>query len=187
MTWARRTRTVAAPSPPVRRTPLTALALVAGTTGCGDPYATQTHEPAPPPGEQPAKAIAPPRQQGVPEPTPERAARRAAELAGNWTGSTIEQRYTELARRTTGAARDQAEQTAAAARTDPQLTAGGARSSAIVHAITTRGTGPRRRLLVVTHETLVTDGMRSVRWRVTLAEASLSGDGWVITRWELQP
>jgi hypothetical protein len=163
--------------------PLTALALVAGTTGCGDPYATQTPEPVPPPGEQPAKAIAPPREHGVPEPTPE----RAAELAGNWTGETIEQRYAELARRTTGAARDQAKQTAAAARSDRQLAAPGSRSIAIVHAITTRGTGARRRLLVVTHETLVTNGVRSVRWRVTLAEARRSGDGWVIARWEPQP
>jgi hypothetical protein len=171
----------------VRRAPLTALALVAGTTGCGDPYATPSPEPAPPPGAQPAKAVAPPQQRGLPEPTPESAARRAAELAGNWTGETIEQRYSELARRTTGVARAQAEQTAAAARTDRQLAAPGARSIAIVHAITTRGTGARRRLLVVTHETLVTDGVRSVRWRVTVAEARRSAGGWVIARWEPQP
>jgi hypothetical protein len=38
-------------------------------------------------------------------PTPEAAARRAAELAGNWTGETVADRYAHLARHTIGEAR----------------------------------------------------------------------------------
>jgi hypothetical protein len=38
-------------------------------------------------------------------PTPEAAARRATELAGNWTGETVNDRYAHLARHTIGEAR----------------------------------------------------------------------------------
>ena len=170
------------------RRAITTTAIAATLAGCADPY-TQT-DPRPVQGEQPAKTTQP-AQDRVPRSaaarTPEAAARRAAELAGNWTGETISQRYTELGRMTIGEARDSAQQVAAQASTDQQLSAPGARSIAIVHAIATRGTGRRRRLIVVTHETVTADATRTARWRVTIAEAQRRRNGWVISRWEPQP
>ena len=164
---------------------LPALLAAAAVTGCADPYA---NEPKPAvAGEQPASKIERPRDQGEPARTPEAAARRAAELAGNWTGETVRDRYTALARATVDDARRNAEQVAAQAGTDPQLSAPGARSVAIVHAVAIRGVGPRRRAIVVTHETLTADGLTDARWRVTVAVVRRQGDGWVVAKWEPQP
>ena len=162
-----------------------ALLAAAAVTGCADPYATE-HKPAVA-GEQPAKRIERPRDRGEAARTPEAAARRAAELAGNWNGETVRDRYTTLAKATVDNARRQAEQVAAQAGTDPQLSAPGARSVAIVHAVAIRGTGPRRRAIVVTHETLTADGLTEARWRVTVAVVRRQGDGWVVAKWEPQP
>ena len=168
------------------------LAVIAAiaVSGCADPYANDSArkgEPPPPPGEQPSTPVDEAPERGIPSATPEDAARRAAELAGNWTAETIASRYAELARRTTGAARDDARQAAARARTDPELNAPGAKSIAIVHGAIARGTGVRRRVLVITHETLIADGLNDARWRVTVAEAKRQGHGWIISRWEPQP
>jgi hypothetical protein len=46
---------------------------------------------------------------------------------------------------------------------------------------------PSTPLLVVTHETVVADGMSATRYRVTVAEARRASDGWRISRWEPQP
>ena len=120
-------------------------------------------------------------------PTPEVAVRRAVDLTANWTAETIARNHERFAAATIGAARRDAERVAAQAPTDRQLTTPGAKSIAILHAVVPRGGGPHRRLLVVTHETLVADGLRQARFRVTLAEAQQVGKGWVLTRWEPQP
>lgn len=168
--------------------PLAVLALVAAS--CGDPYSTR-QEPQPSQGEQPAPSL-PMRQERVPAaalaPTPEDAARRAADLTINWTGETAARNYARLARITIGAARRSAHESATRLPTDAQLSAPGARSTGVVEAIATRSATARRRdLVVVTHETLSTDGLREARWRVTLAAAERHGRGWVISRWDPQP
>jgi hypothetical protein len=171
-----------------RARPVAVLALA--VAGCGDPYA-DSQKPAPPPGEQPASRLPDPTDRVAVQalaPTPEGAARRAAELATNWTGETAARNYAKLARVTVGAARRSARESAARLPTDSQLSAPGARSSGTVEAIATHSTGARRRqLVVVTRETLVADGVRDERWRVTLATAERRRGGWVIARWEPQP
>lgn len=167
---------------------LAALAAIAAA-GCADPYATDPKEAPPkrPAGEEFSKPVKQAPDRAIASATPEAAARRAAELAGNWTSATIAARHHEFARNSVGAARDQAQKIAASAVTDPALSKPGAKSIAIVHAATATGTGPRRRVIVVTHETLVADGLRHARWRVTITEAVRHGDGWTISRWEPQP
>jgi hypothetical protein len=113
--------------------------------------------------------------------------RRAVELTANWTEREVARQHEVFAAATTGAARRDAQRVAAQAATDPQLTAGRSRSVAVLHAVVPRGGGPQRRLLVVTHETLITDELRQARFRVTLAEAQHVGEGWVLSRWEPQP
>lgn len=170
------------------RTIATATAIAATLAGCGaDPYTQQSETPPQPPaGEAPSRPI----EQPTYEPdaghtTPEAAGRTAAELAGNWTTETIRDRYTQLANRTTGQARAEAERVAAQATTDPDLA--DAKSISIVHAVTATGTGDRRRLIIVTHETLTGPDLRSARWRVTLAEATRTPRGWVLADWAPQP
>ena len=156
--------------------------------GCADPYAQTPPVPTTPPGELPAPPI--PRPVREPErlaPSPEAAVRRAVELTGNWTGATIARQHERFAAETTGQARRDAERTAAQATTDPQLTGPGAKAVAILHAVVSRGSGPQRRLLVVTHETLRADGLTEARFRVYLAEAERHAGGWVLARWEPQP
>lgn len=174
----------------MNRTLIAASAVAATLAGCAtDPYA-EDPKPLPPAGEEPSKPVEQPRDR-IPataySPTPEAAGRRAAELAGNWTRETVVDRYTELARHTIGQARDAAQQVAAQADTDPQLTAPGARSIAIVHAVTAYGRGRKRRLIIVTHETVTADPIRDSRWRVTVAEAERREVGWAVSRWEPQP
>ena len=163
------------------------LSLLAA--GCADPYSQPPaqavgpvagEQPAPPipaPAERPAKLAA----------TPEIAVRRAVELTGNWTAETIAQQHERFAAATTGQARRDAQRAAAQAITDPQLATGQVRSITVLHAVVPRGDGPHRRLLVVTHETLIGDGLREARFRVVLAEAQQVGEGWTLSRWELQP
>ena len=171
---------------------VTVSALAVTLAGCGDPYADEPRpaQAPPPPGEEPSRPV--PRSadrvsRDAYSPTPEAAARSAAELAGNWTGETIADRYAQLARRSVGSARDAAQRVAAQAGTDPQLTAPGARSIAIVHAVTTHGRGRSRRLVIVTHETVTAEPVRQARWRVTLATAERRVGGWIVSRWEPQP
>src|SRR3712207_94724 len=86
-------------------------------TGCADPYAK------PPAAQVPTVAgeesAAPVRQSAERSAdaaaTPEAAARRAVELAGNWTAETISARYERLARLSIGTARREAQQAAAQA------------------------------------------------------------------------
>ena len=173
------------------RRPTTAAALVAALAlaGCGDPYADPERANQPPPGEQPAPPL--PKQADGVAPrhlaaTPEEAARRAAELTTNWTGETAAARHAQFARITVGAARRDARESAARLPTDPQL--GETRSQGAVEAVATRETTKaRRELVVVTHETLIGDGLNERRWRVTLATAEHRPGGWVLSRWEPQP
>ena len=174
-----------------RLLPLTVvLATAAAATGCGDPYA-DPRQPRPPQGEQPAQPVARPRQQVPSEAlarTAEEAARRAAELTTNWTGETAARRYAQFARVSVGEARRSARESAARLPTDSQLAAPGARSSGTVEVIAPRSIGARRReLVVVTRETLVADGLRDERWRVTLATVKRWPGGWVLSRWQPQP
>jgi hypothetical protein len=157
--------------------------------GCADPYAEVPEKPAAPiHGELPAPQV--PQNEPVsttPAPSPEAAVRRAVELTANWTAETIARQHERFAAASTGAARRDAQRIAAQATTDPQLRAPGAKSIAILHAVVPRGGGAHRRLLVITHETVVGDGLRQARFRVTLAEAQQVGEGWVLSRWEPQP
>lgn len=61
------------------------------------------------------------------------------------------------------------------------------RSIAIVHAVTAHGSGRKRRLIIVTHETVTADPARAARWRVIVAETEHREGGWVVSRWEPQP
>ena len=168
---------------------VTLLALA--IAGCGaDPYAEPEQQPQPPPGEQPSSPLPQQTDRVAREhlaPSPEEVARRAAELTTNWTGETAARRYAELARMSVGAARRDARASAARLPTDPQLA--DARSTGTVEAIASAS--PRddrqRRLIVVTRETVVADGLREARWRVTLATAERRAGGWVLSRWEPQP
>ncbi|HEX8086576.1 MAG TPA: hypothetical protein VF529_19975 [Solirubrobacteraceae bacterium] len=171
-----------------------ALLLVAAlAAGCGDPYAQQQQpDRQPPPGEEPAHPLPKPRDRVRPEdlaPTPEDAARRAAELTTNWTGENAARTYAQLARISVGAARREALDTAARLPTDPQLSADGTRSTGTVEAITARPAvdRERRELIVVTRESLTADGLQEHRWRVTLATARRRDGGWALSRWEPQP
>lgn len=156
------------------------LALLA--TGCGaDPY-TSAPVPRTVAGELPAPPVHEPRARSTSAPTPEAAARRAAELTTNWTGTTAAGNYRRLARLTTGHARRDAEAAAARLPTDPQLDSTQSEGSVKAIARTTRTD-----LIVVTRETLTGDGLRQTRWRVTLARAERHGDGWLLSRWEPQP
>ncbi len=168
------------------RAVLVTLPLHTAAAGCADPYTEP--RPATPPsvaGELPAERV-------PPEPVPttklapgaEAAVRKAVELTGTWTADTIARQHERFAAASTGAARRDAQRTAAQATTDPHLSAPGARSSAVLQAAIPRAGG---RFLVVTHETLVADGLREARYRVTLAEAQKVRDGWVLRRWERQP
>lgn len=162
--------------------------IVAG--GCGDPYAEQ-RQPTAPPGERPAGPL-PQRVEQVPRrapgSTPEHAARRAAELTMNWTGETAARNYAELARITVGSARATARESAARLPSDPQLSAPGAQSTGTVEAIVVRSAALRTRdLIVVTRESLISDGLRQNRWRITLATAERRTGGWVVSRWQPQP
>lgn len=157
--------------------------------GCADPYAEVPERPAAPiQGELPAPQV--PQNEPVPATlarSPEAAVRRAVELTGNWTAATIAGQHQRFAAASTGAARRDAQRIAAQATTDPQLRAPGTKSIAILHAVVPRGGGAHRRLLLVTHETLIADGVRHARFRVTLAAAQQVGEGWVLSRWEPQP
>jgi hypothetical protein len=168
---------------------VTALALA----GCADPYDEPAREAQPtlPPGEEPAPPL-PQRADDVAAQhlaaTPAEAARRAAELTSNWTAETVARRYAELARMTVGPARRDARESAARLPTDNRLGASETRSTGTVEAVTTRAASARRhQLIVVTHETLVGDGLRDERWRVTLATVERRSGGWVLSRWEPQP
>ena len=164
----------------------TCLAL----TGCADPYAEPPSAPSPPPGEEAAPPLRRPPDRlplDAGAATPEAAVRRAVELTGNWTAQSIARNHERFAALSTGQARRDAQRTAVQATTDPALGAPGARSVAVLHAVVARGSGPHRRLLVVTHETLVADGVRQARFRVTIAEAQQVGEGWALARWEPQP
>jgi hypothetical protein len=164
-------------------------ALVMATAACGDPYARPKQPP--PHGEQPESRPGKPRDRVSRRQvarTPEGAALRAAALTTNWTGETVARNYEQLARISIGAARRSALDALARLSTDPQMTAPGARSTGTVEAITTRRAAPReRQLLVVTHETVVADGLRDDRWRVTLAAVHRRFDGWAIVSWDPQP
>ena len=177
----------------MRRVAAGLCALALALSGCADPYGGPEHKrpPSPPPGEQPAPRL-PRRAEHVDQrdlaSTPEEAARRAAELTTNWTGRTVASRYAELARTSIGAARRDARQSAARLPTDGQLTSARTRSSGTVEAVAARSRGTREReFVVVTHEIVISDGLRDDRWRVTLATAELRIRGWVISRWEPQP
>jgi len=119
--------------------------------------------------------------------SPHAAARRAADLVGNWTAKTVAARYAALAAFSVDQARDTALRAAAQLPTDPQLTAPGATGSSTVEAIIARGKGPRRELLIVTRDRIQADGHHQTRWRLTLAEATRLPAGWALSRWEPQP
>lgn len=179
----------------MNRRPLhVAVAGIATTlmlAGCTDPYATAPERRRqPPPGELAAPSVrATPhriKSRQVAD-SPHAAARRAAELVGNWTGETVAARYAQLAAFSIGQARAAAQSAAAQLPTDAQLTAPGARGSTTVEAVIARGSGPTRTLLVVTRDRVEADGHHQTRWRITIAETrSLSG-GWALSRWEPQP
>lgn len=169
------------------------LTATLALAGCGDPYSQpdQRRDSQPPPGEQPAPAVPKPSERVDADAlarTPEQAARRAAKLTTNWTGENAASKYAQLARITVGAARRDARDTAARLPTDPQLSAPGARSTGTVESIESRASERgRRELVVVTRETVIADGLREKRWRVTLVTAQRVDAGWVLSRWEPQP
>jgi hypothetical protein len=108
-------------------------------------------------------------------------------LAGSWTASSVADNYARLAELSVGEARQDARRSAAQLPTDRQLTAPGSRSATTVEAVTTRGVGAYRRLIIVTRERLTADGRRTVRWRVTLARAVRTSTGWALDEWQPQP
>lgn len=171
------------------RTTIVAAALIAASaSGCVDPYAGDPQRrPATVAGEVPAPTVRQPaeRLSALP-PTPEAAARRAAELTTTWTSADAARRYAELATFSTGAARRDAHDAAARLPTDAQLE--GSSSDGDIAAIITRSAGAHdRELLVVTRETLRADGLVDRRWRVTLASVERRRGGWALSRWEPQP
>lgn len=178
----------------VARSATILLAAVAAllSVGCNDPYATAPKPGSqdPPPGELPAPPITAPEERVNPRrlaPTAHAAARHAADLVGNWTAETAAARYAQLAASSTGQARAAARTAAAQLSTDPQLTAPGASGSSTIEAIVSRGTGARRRLIIVTRERVQTDGHTDSRWRITLAQAQRLPAGWALSKWEPQP
>ena len=168
---------------------LAALVAAASSVGCADPYAGgQSRDSDTVPGEVSAPPVRRPAERfGKLPASPEGAARRAAELTATWTSRDLARRYAELSTFATGTARRQAQDAAARLPTDPQL----ARTSSTgeVAAVITRhaGRNGRRELLVVTHETVRSDGLVDRRWRITLASVVRRESGWAITRWEPQP
>lgn len=166
-----------------------AVAIAAcGAAGCADPYADDD---SPREGTVAGEVSARP----VPRPTerlgalpnsPEAAIRRAARLTTTWTSSNAARRYAAFATFAVGAARRQAQEAAARVPTDPQLD----RASSDGHVaavVTTAGTRQGREMLVVTRETVRTNGLVERSWRVTLASVEHRDGGWVVVRWEPQP
>ena len=167
---------------------LAALLAAATAAGCADPYGDDPpREPTAVPGEVPAPPVRrPPERLGPLPGSPETAARRAAALTTTWTSANAGRRYAEFATFATGAARRQAQAAAAQLPTDPQLD-GATSEGKVAAVVATTDTEDRRKLLVVTHETIRADGLVDRRWRVTLASVERRDRGWVVSRWDPQP
>ena len=157
------------------------LPLVVCLAGCADPYAVP--RPSTVAGEQAAEH--PVRDAPAQDSVPNVAAlvRRAVDLTGNWTGSNVAARYTLLARLSVGDARRQARDAAARIPTDRLLSRPDSRSAVELEGFVRH----RRTLLVVTRETLHTEGTQSRRYRVTRATIQPARGGWVLKTWEPQP
>jgi hypothetical protein len=162
--------------------------IVASTillSGCADPYAGSGRAPADVPGEVRGTVPAPRRDAPVRlRPTPDAVVRRAADLTTNWRSDTVAGRYAQLARISEGRARRDALDAAARLPTDPQLQSSRTRSTGHVVGVLRRG---RDRFVVVTHETMVADGLTTRRWRVTLATVRRKAGGYALAAWEPQP
>lgn len=165
-----------------------AASVVASTillSGCADPYAGSGRAPSGVPGEVRGTVPAPRRDAPVELlPTPNAVVRRAADLTTNWRSDTVAGRYAQLARMSEGTARRDALDAAARLPTDPQLQSSRTRSTGRVVGVLRRG---RDRFVVVSRETLVTNGLTRRRWRVTLATVRRRAGGYALTTWEPQP
>jgi hypothetical protein len=138
------------------------------------------------PASQPP-AISSQRAAGALPSTPQQAARRGAQLQGNWTATSAAAQQRRFAAISIGQARLDAQLAAAEIPTDPQIQAGHARSTAIVASVTITGGGTVRRAIVVAHESVRAPRVHDVKWRVTLARLRRVDNGWAIESWEPQP
>jgi hypothetical protein len=160
--------------------------------GCGihDPYndnrgATVATTPpartAPPPAPaDPASPVTPP--------TPRAAVIHVAEMWGNWTSRNLHERHRSAIAATAGAAAKRLKTESRQLEDGVVSSPDPLRSVAKVEVVEIRGTGARRRAIVVTRERLEGLGeLGSTRdWVVTLATVERHGAGWIVTRWERQ-
>jgi hypothetical protein len=160
-----------------------AAAAIAALTGCADPYARATAPAVP--GEQhltAARSSPLPRRRS---PSPDAAARRAAQLALTWTARTYASRQLQFAAEAIGEARRDAELAAGeAGHGRPPIE----RARSRVVAVRTLSVSPRRdRLVVLMRERRSMAARTSVRWRVIEADVVRVAGGWSVTRWTPQP
>jgi hypothetical protein len=139
------------------------------------------------PGTVPADRRDEPRRFPQAASTPTRAVENAVDLYGNWNSNTVRAHLTRLASVSVGTARAQMRQAAAQAGPTGQL--GEVRSRARLAGIDVAGADGQRTAVVVTHERVTGDGLPDEGWRyrVTLARLKRRAEGWVISRWSVQP
>lgn len=159
---------------------LAAIVLCAGC-GIGDPYEERRQAER----ERELQAAGP----GPAAATPQEAVRRVALAWGNWTAETVRQQLGRAIALTAGEASRQLEQQSAHLENGVLEASEPLRSEATLEALNLRGTGERRRAVVVTKETVTGAGELQpvASYQVTLATVERGEQGWVISRWTRQP